>query len=89
MASDNEGNATQDPIDALAAELVDDFNENDPTKVRLSRDEQIARVAASIRQVAAAAPAPAPRSTADAKIDRLVEESKAETERGRKARRQP
>jgi len=32
-------------------------------------------------------PAPA-KSTADQKIDRIVEESKAETERGRQARRQ-
>jgi hypothetical protein len=87
MANEKDGGATKDPIEALAAELVDDFTEHDPAKPRLSREDQIARVAASIREVAAATATPA-RPTADQKIQNIVDESKAETERGRAARRQ-
>ncbi len=73
-----------DPIEALAAELVDDFAENDPSKKLLSREEQIERVAASIRAVVTRITA-----AGDTKIDRIVDAAAKETARGRAARRKP
>jgi len=89
-------NAERDPVVVWLEEIRDFAGATD--RAREMAQQAIDRLAAApaagdkvdrIVEAAAAENAHAGTSIADRKIGNLVEESKAETERGRQARRQP
>lgn len=85
MANENEATAGErDPIVVWLEEIRDFAGAN--TRSREMAQQAIDRL--STMPAAAAAPDQESPAPAASKIDRLVEESKAETERGRQARRQ-
>ena len=78
-------NTRGDAIEALAAEIVEDFTEVDPSKTPLTKDQQIARVAAAIRRFIPLGSSST--SPADSMAERITRAAREETERGRQARR--